>query len=95
MRMGLTQAELAEKTGLSEVYISYIEIGSRIPALKKLILLAKTLQIKMDDLFVDLYADYNKDDDDGDICSNLKLLDADEKDAIRKVINLLIKNKIN
>ncbi len=95
MRMGMTQAELAEKTGLSEVYISYIEVGCRVPALKKLIRIAKTLQIKMDDLFVDLYSDYNTEDDDSDICSNLKLLDADEKNAIRNMVNLLLKNKLN
>lgn len=50
-RKGLTQEELAEKLGLSRVYMGYIEQGRESPSLKLLIRLAKKLGVKIEELF--------------------------------------------
>lgn len=49
-RTGLTQEQLAEKTNLSPVHISYIETAARIPDLKTLYRIADNLKIKVKDL---------------------------------------------
>ncbi|MBU4210478.1 helix-turn-helix domain-containing protein [Patescibacteria group bacterium] len=48
---GLTQDQLAEKTKLSTKYIQFIEAGSRKPSLKTIYRLARTLEVKVRDLF--------------------------------------------
>lgn len=47
----LTQAQLAEKTDLSDDYIGAIERGSRSPSLEVLEKIAQALQISLKDLF--------------------------------------------
>jgi len=47
---GLTQEQLAEKTGFSTTYIGYIEIGQKRPTLKALNKIATTLRVKVKDL---------------------------------------------
>ena len=49
----MTQAELAEKTGMSDVYISRIETGVRSPSLGSLIKIAIVLEISLDSLVID------------------------------------------
>jgi transcriptional regulator with XRE-family HTH domain len=46
----MTQAELAEKTGMSDVYISRIETGVRSPSLGSLIKIALALDMSLDSL---------------------------------------------
>ncbi len=46
----LSQEELAEKAELSNVYISYLERGQRIPSLDTLITIANILGVSADDL---------------------------------------------
>jgi transcriptional regulator with XRE-family HTH domain len=46
----MTQAELAEKTGMSDVYISRIETGTRSPSLGSLLKIALILGISLDSL---------------------------------------------
>ena len=48
---GLTQAQLAEKIGVTDKYISYIETATFIPSLKRLYQIAKALKIKVSSLF--------------------------------------------
>ncbi len=50
-KAGLTQEQLAEKTDLSPVHISYLETAARIPDLKTLYRIADNLKIKVKDLF--------------------------------------------
>ncbi len=52
-RLGLTQKELAERCGLSPVYVQFIESGKRHPSLKALSRIAEALGVELDDLFVD------------------------------------------
>ena len=49
-KAGLTQEELAEKTGLSTTYIGYIEIGQKRPILRTLNKIATALGVKVRDL---------------------------------------------
>ena len=50
--MGLTQLELAKKTGVSESYIYQIENGKMV-SIKKLEQIAKAVECKAKDLFQD------------------------------------------
>ena len=49
-RRSMTQAELAERTEMSDVYISRIETGNRSPSLDALLKIAKVLDINLDSL---------------------------------------------
>jgi transcriptional regulator with XRE-family HTH domain len=49
----MTQAELAEKTGMSDVFISRIETGDRRASLGSLIKIAIILEISLDSLVLD------------------------------------------
>lgn len=49
----LTQAELAEKIGVSQNFLGDIERGVKLPGLPKLILLCNTLKISLDYLFAE------------------------------------------
>lgn len=48
---GLTQAGLAEKSGLSQNGISHWEQGDRVPGIAQAIALAEALGVTVDDLF--------------------------------------------
>lgn len=50
---GFTQAELAEKIGVSQNFLGDIERGIKLPGLPKLILLCNNLKISLDYLFSD------------------------------------------
>lgn len=46
----LTQEDLAEKVGVSRVYIGYVEQGRNSPSLEILEKIAKSLKVKISDL---------------------------------------------
>lgn len=46
----LTQEELAEKVGISRVYMGYIEQGRNAPSLEVLQKIASTIKVKISDL---------------------------------------------
>lgn len=48
---GLSQQKLAEKTGMSEIYLGAIERGNANPTLEKLKLIAKILDVGLEELF--------------------------------------------
>ncbi len=48
---GLTQAELAEKAGLSDNFIGLIERGVKHPTLETLNKIAEALEVRLDELF--------------------------------------------
>lgn len=45
---GLTQEKLAEKIGVSTVFVSQLESGSRAPGLETLVKLSRTLRVSLD-----------------------------------------------
>ncbi len=47
---GLTQEDLAEKVGVSRVYIGYVEQGRNTPSLEVLEKIAKALKVSLPDL---------------------------------------------
>lgn len=48
--LDITQEELAEKVGVSRVYIGYVEQGRNTPSLEILEKIAKALKVKLSDL---------------------------------------------
>lgn len=48
--LGLTQAELAERAGISTAFIGHIERGSRIPSLATMVAIADALSTPLDAL---------------------------------------------
>ena len=48
---GITQEDLAFKTGVDRSYMGFVERGERNPILGKIIKIAKTLGVKVRDLF--------------------------------------------
>ena len=53
-QLGLTQEELAEKTGLTPNYISTLERGASFPRCEKLIILLNGLETSADGIFCDV-----------------------------------------
>ena len=53
-RLGLTQEELAERTGYSVNYISTVERGASFPRCERLVALMNTLQVSADTIFCDV-----------------------------------------
>ncbi|MCL2224891.1 MAG: helix-turn-helix domain-containing protein [Defluviitaleaceae bacterium] len=49
----MTQSELAEKTGMSDVYISYIETAKKRPSLESLLKISSVLGVSIDSLVSD------------------------------------------
>ena len=49
----LTQEKLSELAGVSSDYLSEIERGKKIPSLKRIILIAKALNMEVCELFTD------------------------------------------
>lgn len=47
---GLTQEDLAEKVGVSRVYIGYVEQGRNTPSLEILSKIAKSLKVRLSDI---------------------------------------------
>lgn len=48
--IGMTQEDLAEKVGVSRVYIGYVEQGRNTPSLEILEKIAKSLKVKLSDI---------------------------------------------
>ena len=53
-RLGLSQEEFAEKTGLTANYISTVERGMSFPRCEKLIILLNGLEVSADAIFCDV-----------------------------------------
>ena len=53
-RLGISQEELAEKTGLTANYISTVERGMSFPRCEKLIILLTGLEVSADAIFCDV-----------------------------------------
>ena len=53
-RLGLTQEQFAEKTGLTTNYISTVERGASFPRCEKLILILNSLEVSADAIFCDV-----------------------------------------
>ena len=52
-KKGISQEELANSVFVSNIHISYVETGAKVPSLELLILIANALDVSADDLLVD------------------------------------------
>lgn len=50
---GISQEELGKAVYVSNIHISYLEAGTKVPSLELLILIANVLDVSADDLLVD------------------------------------------
>lgn len=87
--MGLTQEDLAEKTGLSINYISTIERGAFFPRCQRLITILNALETSADEVFCDVL-DYSIDYKQAKLSEELHLLPIEEQKRILKVVELMI-----
>ncbi len=53
MKKGFSQEELADRTNLSRVFISYVECGERAPSLEALVGIANALNASIDSLLAE------------------------------------------
>jgi transcriptional regulator with XRE-family HTH domain len=89
MTKKMTQFELAEMTGLSEVYIGYIERGKRRAALDTYIKIVNALGYTLDDLIGEYLTSQDT------VSLNLKELLEDCRIEERKLILRLIKEMVD
>lgn len=57
--LSLTQVELAENLGISEVYVRKLESGTRNPSIALMIKIEKLFGISMKELFPDIFFNSN------------------------------------
>ena len=87
---GLTQLQLAELTGLSRVYIGYIEQGKRCGSILTYLDIVSALGYSLDDLVAGVYMDPDQDLL-GEISFVLASSRGEEKDSVVRVFRELVK----
>lgn len=93
-KLGLTQEDFAEKTGLSVNYISTVERGGSFPRCERLITIINGLQTSADAIFCDVInasAEYKE----NEISKRLESLQAKDRDRILEMLDLMIKQAEN
>lgn len=91
-RLGITQEELAEKTGLTETYISAVERGMSFPRCEKLIILLNGLETSADSIFFDVL-EYNVEVRASMLSKQLEDLSPEAQKRILQMVELLIKQE--
>lgn len=90
----LTQEKLAELIGVSTVYISHLEIGSKTPSLETLIKISNTLEVSIDYLLannLNTSIDYLK----GDIAKILNSCSTKDISLILALIKTIVEHNEN
>ncbi|MBP3256202.1 MAG: helix-turn-helix transcriptional regulator [Clostridia bacterium] len=93
-----TQKNLAKDTGLSLKKIIRIEENKmKLINLEDYLKICKALNINLIELFYNsaIFADYIYSSNDLDINKKINLLEKEEKDSIKKIINTLLSNKVD
>ena len=91
-RLGITQEELAEKTGLTTNYISTVERGMSFPRCEKLIILLNGLETSADSIFCDAL-DYASEYKASELSKSLSTLSPDAQKRILQMVELMIKQE--
>lgn len=91
-KIGLTQDELAEKTGLTPNYISTVERGASFPRCEKLILLLNGLETTADAVFCDVL-NHTSDYTVSDLSTKLERLPIESQKRILQMVELMIKQE--
>ena len=89
--MGLTQAELAERIGVSEKYLSRIENGNQVPSITIVARICEVLQISADKLLSLPQSTYSS----NEIENAITDFSTEEKKQIIEVIKIIKEIKFN
>ena len=93
-RLGLTQEQFSEKTGLSVNYISTVERGGSFPRYEKLITIINGLEVSADAIFCDVIngsVEYKA----NEISKRISELPTEEQNRILEMLDLMIKQAEN
>lgn len=93
-KMGLTQEQFSEKTGLSVNYISTVERGGSFPRCEKLIKIINGLGVSADAVFCDVI-DGSIEYKGNKIYGQLSSLPTEEQNKILEMLDLMIKQAEN
>jgi len=91
-RLGLTQEQFAEKTGLTTNYISVIERGAAFPRCENLITILNALEVSADAIFCDVLThctEYKS----SKLSENLEALPPEAQNRILRMVDLLIQQE--
>lgn len=91
-RLGLTQEELAEKTGLTTNYISTLERGASFPRCEKLIILLNGLETSADAIFCDV-VEHSMNYKASELSAELASLPAPAQKRILQMLELMIQQE--
>lgn len=91
-RLGLTQEQFAEKTGLTTNYISTIERGASFPRCEKLIILLNGLEVSADAIFCDVLT-HGSDYKASELSEKLKSLTPEAQKRILQMVELMIRQE--
>jgi transcriptional regulator with XRE-family HTH domain len=89
-RLGLTQDDFAEKTGLTTNYISTVERGASFPRCEKLLTIINGLETSADAIFCDVI-DHSTDYQASRLSQELSELPIAEQKRILQMVELMIR----
>ena len=91
-RLGISQEELAEKTGLTANYISTVERGMSFPRCEKLIILLNGLEVSADAIFCDVL-DHSTSYKASELSEKLDSLPPQAQKRILQMVELMIQQE--
>ncbi|MGM9641015.1 MAG: helix-turn-helix domain-containing protein [Faecousia sp.] len=91
-RLGLTQEDLAERTGLTTNYISTVERGASFPRCEKLITLLNGLETNADAIFCDVL-EHSTEYKASELSRELAALPQDAQKRILQMVELMIQQE--
>lgn len=91
-RLGLTQEQFAEKTGLTTNYISTIERGASFPRCEKLIIILNGLEVSADAVFCDVLT-HSTEYKASKLSRDLESLPAEAQSRVLRMVDLLIQQE--
>ena len=91
-RLGISQEELAEKTGLTANYISTVERGMSFPRCEKLIILLNGLEVSADAIFCDVL-EHSTSYKSSELSENLASLSPQAQKRILQMVELMIQQE--
>lgn len=93
-KLGLTQEQFAEKTGLTVNYISTVERGASFPRCEKLITIMNALEVSADAIFCDVTTHGNEYKA-CELSEQLSGLSTEAQKRILNVLEVLIAQELN
>lgn len=91
-KLGITQEQLAERTGLTPNYISTVERGAAFPRCEKLILLLNGLETSADAVFCDVLT-HSTDFKASQLSDELSALPPEAQKRILQMVELMIRQE--